>query len=204
MVLVLPLQLFYIDTIMKTEPRAGDYRCRYDELVNPEDLLEHPKNPHLHPDRQVDSLSRVIGLVGWRHPIVVSKASGFIVYGHCRRLTAIKRVELAPVEYQDFGSDAEELAALMADNLIPELAEYDEELKLSNMEELGELDFELQPLDNDDTDDNDPEIPDIEITDKLSLERVTLFVEEHIKPDVLGQLRAIVDKYDEGLMRIVT
>jgi hypothetical protein len=109
------------------------------------------------------------------------------------------------VEYQSFGSEAEELAALMADNLIPELAEYSEELKLSNLEELSELDFELEPMDiHDENDDSDPDIPDIEISDKIALERLTLFVEEHIKPDVLGQLRAISEKYDNGLIRIVT
>jgi hypothetical protein len=131
---------------MKNEPRAGVYSCLYDELIDPSLLRDHPKNPHLHPDRQVSALSRVIDLVGWRHPVVVSKTSGFIVYGHCRRLTAILRGELVPVEYQTFNSDAEELAALMADNLIPELAEYSEELKLSNLEELCEFDFDFEPL----------------------------------------------------------
>jgi len=191
---------------MNKEPRAGEYYCRYDSLADPSGLIEHPKNPHLHPDKQVKALSHVIDLVGWRNNVVVSKASGFIVYGHCRRLTAILRGELVPVEYQDFGSEAEELAALMADNLIPELAENDAELKASNLDELSELDFDIASLDDDlePMEDDDPEIPEIEISDKLSLERVTLFVEEHIKPDVIGQLRAIVDKYEDGLLRIVT
>ena len=193
---------------MNTElkPIEGVYNCHYDDLSDASLLLDHPKNPHIHPDRQIDALSHVIDLVGWRHPVVVSKDSGFIVYGHGRKLAAIKRGELIPVEDQSFGSEAEELAALMADNLIPELAEYSEELKLSNLEELSELDFELDPMDTDaeNGDDSDPDIPDIEIPDKIALERLTLFVEEHIKPDVLGQLRAISEKYDDGLIRIIT
>jgi len=141
---------------MNKEPRAGEYYCKYDSLADPSVLIEHPKNPHFHPDKQVKALSHVIDLVGWRNNVVVSKASGFIVYGHCRRLTAILRGELVPVEYQDFGSEAEELAALMADNLIPELAEYDDDLRASNLDELIKLDFELDPLDDDlDSIDND-------------------------------------------------
>jgi hypothetical protein len=133
---------------MNTElkPIEGVYNCHYDDLSDASLLLDHPKNPHIHPDRQIDALSHVIDLVGWRHPVVVSKDSGCIVYGHGRKLVAIKRGELVPVEYQSFGSEAEELAALMADNLIPELAEYSEELKLSNLEELQELDFDFEPL----------------------------------------------------------
>ena len=192
---------------MNTElkPIEGVYNCHYDDLSDASLLLDHPKNPHIHPDRQIDALSHVIDLVGWRHPVVVSKDSGCIVYGHGRKLVAIKRGELVPVEYQSFGSEVEELAALMADNLIPELSEYSEELKISNLEELSELDFELEPMDiHDENDDSDPDIPDIEISDKIALERLTLFVEEHIKPDVLGQLRIISKKYDDGLIRIVT
>jgi hypothetical protein len=191
---------------MENKLSEGIYNCHYDALMDASILLDHPKNPHLHPDRQIDALSHVIDLVGWRHPVVVSKDSGFIVYGHGRKLAAIKRGELVPVEYQSFGSEVEELAALMADNLIPELAEYSEDLKLSNLEELSELDFELEPMDaaDDNGDESDPVIPDIEISDKIALERLTLFVEEHIKPDVLGQLRAISEKYDDGLIRIIT
>jgi len=131
---------------MENKLSEGIYNCHYDALMDASILLDHPKNPHLHPDRQIDALSHVIDLVGWRHPVVVSKDSGFIVYGHGRKLAAIKRGELVPVEYQSFGSEVEELAALMADNLIPELAEYSEELKLSNLEELQELDFDFEPL----------------------------------------------------------
>jgi hypothetical protein len=191
---------------MEKKPSEGIYNCHYDALLDPSLLIDHTKNPHLHPDRQIDALSHVIDLVGWRNPVVVSKDSGFIVYGHGRKLAAIKRGELVPVEYQSFGSEVEELAALMADNLIPELAEYSEDLKLSNLEELSELDFELEPMDaaDDNGDESDPVIPDIEISDKISLERLTLFVEEHIKPDVLGQLRAISEKYNDGLIRIIT
>lgn len=142
---------------MNTElkPIEGVYNCHYDDLSDASLLLDHPKNPHIHPDRQIDALSHVIDLVGWRHPVVVSKDSGCIVYGHGRKLVAIKRGELVPVEYQSFGSEAEELAALMADNLIPELAEYSEELKLSNLEELKELDFDFEPLEELESENNE-------------------------------------------------
>jgi DNA modification methylase len=63
---------------------------------------------------------------GWRHPITVSKRSGKIVSGHCRLLAARKlNLKQVPVDYQEFKSDAEEYAVLIADNAVEELAQID-------------------------------------------------------------------------------
>ena len=59
---------------------------------------------------------------GWRHPITVSKQSGYIVAGH-GRLAAAQSLgwAKAPVDMQDFENEADEFAHLIADNKIAEL-----------------------------------------------------------------------------------
>lgn len=97
--------------------------CKYDELVAVDALKEHPKNPNTHPEDQVTLISRVIMTNGWRMPIIVSKLSGYIVKGHGRYQAALRAGwQSVPVEYQEYSSNVEELADLVADNKIAELS----------------------------------------------------------------------------------
>lgn len=100
--------------------------CAYDKLVKVEELIPHPKNPNTHPQNQIKILAQNIRYHGWRHPIVVSKPSGYIVAGH-GRLEAAKElgVSIVPVEYQDFASEDNELAVLVGDNRLAELSSLD-------------------------------------------------------------------------------
>ena len=64
----------------------------------------------------------------WRNPVTVSNRSGLIVRGHGRLEAALLiGCETIPVEEQDYATDAEELADLLADNRLSELAELDED-----------------------------------------------------------------------------
>lgn len=119
--------------------------CSFDELVPTERLLENPKNPNRHPEAQVELLAKNIKYFGWRHPVTVSKRSGFIVAGH-GRLAAAKKlgVKIVPVDYQDFNSDAEETAVLVADNRLAELSETSENDLRKILSELdGIVDLDL-------------------------------------------------------------
>lgn len=100
--------------------------CAYDKLVKVEELIPHPKNPNTHPQNQIKILAQNIRYHGWRHPIVVSKLSGYIVAGH-GRLEAAKElgVSIVPVEYQNFASEDNELAVLVGDNRLAELSSLD-------------------------------------------------------------------------------
>lgn len=100
--------------------------CAYDKLVKVEELILHPKNPNTHPQNQIKILAQNIRYHGWRHPIVVSKLSGYIVAGH-GRLEAAKElgVSIVPVEYQNFASEDNELAVLVGDNRLAELSSLD-------------------------------------------------------------------------------
>lgn len=100
--------------------------CSYDKLVAVDDILPNPKNPNTHPASQVNLLAQNIRYHGWRHPITISKLSGFIVSGH-GRLEAAKElgVSIIPVEYQDFASEDNELAVLVGDNRLAEFSSID-------------------------------------------------------------------------------
>ena len=100
--------------------------CAYDKLVKIEELIPHPKNPNTHPQSQIKILAQNIRYHGWRHPIIVSKQSGYIVAGH-GRLEAAKElgVSIIPVEYQTFASEDNELAVLVGDNRLAELSSLD-------------------------------------------------------------------------------
>ena len=100
--------------------------CAHDKIVDIKKLLPNPRNPNTHPEDQIALLAQIIKQTGWRAPITVSTASGYVVKGHGRLLAAkslgLKRV---PVDYQNYASEAEEYADLIADNRIAELAELD-------------------------------------------------------------------------------
>ena len=100
--------------------------CAHDAIVAIEKLVPNPKNPNQHPDEQVKLLGRIIKATGWRQPITVSNRSGFIVKGHGRLLAArAAGLTEAPVDYQEYASEAEEYADLVADNRLAELSEVD-------------------------------------------------------------------------------
>lgn len=124
--------------------------CSHSELADVVSLIPNPRNPNKHPDKQIAMLAKIIRHQGWRSPIVVSNRSGFVVKGH-GRLEAAKmlQVEKVPVDRQDYATEADEWADLIADNRIAELAETDDEsLKaLLSEVEAGGLGLEIAGFD---------------------------------------------------------
>lgn len=119
--------------------------CAHDAVVNTEKLVPNPGNPNTHPDSQISALAKIIKSQGWRMPITVSKRSGFIVKGHGRLLAALKAgLNKVPVEYQDYATEAEEYADLVADNRIAELAELDDEALAEILESIDDSDLSLE------------------------------------------------------------
>ena len=120
--------------------------CKHDKMVGVSELKPHPRNPNTHGDEQIRLLAKMIVTQGWRCPITVSNRSGFIVRGHARLLAAqAAGLEQVPVDYQNYADEATELADLVADNRIAELAELDRPMLKDVLEELdtGALDMEL-------------------------------------------------------------
>ena len=123
--------------------------CSFDRAGDVVELVEHPNNPNKHNDKQIALLAKIIRNQGWRNPIVVSTRSGFIISGHARLAAAkLLGVETVPVDYQDFASEAEEHAHLIADNRIAELAEIDGNELAGLLRQLdGQIDLELTGFD---------------------------------------------------------
>ena len=118
--------------------------CSYTELVDPTTLVQNPRNPNKHPQKQIELLAKIIKSQGWRAPITVSNRSGFIVRGHGRLAAALLlNCEQVPVDRQDYLTEAEEWADLIADNRIAELAEIDNSLISELLEEIGQFDFDM-------------------------------------------------------------
>ncbi len=123
---------------------SPEVKCEHTEIVDPAILKDHPRNANRHPESQIKALAANISQFGWRHPVVVSKLSGRIVMGHGRRDAALRLECLVPVDYQDFQDEEEELAVLVSDNVIPELAEMDAELLEANRDLIDAAGFDLE------------------------------------------------------------
>jgi len=121
--------------------------CAYDELVDPSQLTKNPKNPNKHPDSQIILLEKAIKELGWRVPITVSNRSGLIIRGHGRLEAAINgNMSEVPVNYQDYDSEEQEIADLLADNKLPELSYIDQDLLKESLDWLGDNNFELDNI----------------------------------------------------------
>lgn len=153
--------------------------CAHDAIVDVATLVPNPRNPNQHPDNQIQLLGRIIRQTGWRQAITVSTRSGFIVKGHGRLSAAmLEGVKQVPVDYQNYATEAEEYADLVADNRIAELAEIDNKMLADIFADIdtGEIPMELtgfteeeveslitgmaEALHNDDSENDPDDVPD--------------------------------------------
>lgn len=130
---------------------------KYDELVSPLKLKPNPRNPNRHSTDQCRRLIKLYEYHGIRHPIIVSKSSGYIVAGHGRHQAALMaEMKEFPVVYQEFADEDAEYAFMVADNAIADWADLD--LSAINalvpdlspdfdLDWLGLENFELDPAD---------------------------------------------------------
>ena len=84
---------------------------------------------------------------------MVSKRSGFVIAGHARLKAAIALgLDQVPIDYQDFESEADEWAHLVADNKLAELADSDDSMLADLLRELTAdgIDAELAGFGEDD------------------------------------------------------
>ena len=122
-----------------------EVKCAYTKLVELDKLIEHPRNDNNHLEKHANLLAKFMKTRGIRHPIIVSKKSGFIVAGHLRLWAAkILGLENFPVDEQDFENEADEYAFLSGDNNVARYAEFDKDKMLNNLEE---LDIDLMDFD---------------------------------------------------------
>lgn len=130
---------------------------KYNELLGT--MIPDEPEPILSPHQPGDGgiltmpLRDIIRATGWRAPITVSKRSGLVTKGHGRLMAAqLDDLTDAPVDYQDYASEAEELADLTADNRIAELATTDNKMLAEVFADIdtGEIPFMLSGYTEDD------------------------------------------------------
>lgn len=139
------------------EPRVmiGDVPvfCAYDEINDIGKAVPNPKNPNTHPKAQIELLAKIIKAQGWRQPITISNRSGLIVKGHGRLQAAfLLGADKVPVDFQNYATEAEEIADLTADNRLAELAEMNNAMLSEILADFdtGEMPLELTGYTEDD------------------------------------------------------
>lgn len=157
--------------------RKGEFmkfNCAYTELVDIHKLVPNPKNNNHHPKEQIDRLAKIIDYQGQRSPIVVSNRSGFIVKGH-GRLEAIRKLgwEKVAVDYQDYESEAQEYADMTADNQIAMWAEFDNNMLMSEIPELGDMDLDMLGMKDLKLDIDEVGMPELASGDKSPFQQMT-------------------------------
>lgn len=150
------------------------FNCAYTELVDIHKLVPNPKNNNHHPKEQIDRLAKIIDYQGQRSPIVVSNRSGFIVKGH-GRLEAIRKLgwEKVAVDYQDYETEAQEYADMTADNQIAMWAEFDNNMLMSEIPELGDMDLDMLGMKDLKLDIDEVGMPELASGDKSPFQQMT-------------------------------
>jgi hypothetical protein len=127
------------------EPTQIKTHCVFERMVPLTELRPHPRNPKKHPADQIRMLAKIVKHQGWRGCIVVSNRSGFIVEGH-GRLEAARMLGVVevPVDFQDFESEEDEIAHLIADNTIAEFGDMNDKQLDSLIKRLEEANVDLE------------------------------------------------------------
>ena len=100
-------------------------------------LRQHPRSPYQHPESQIELLARVIEIAGFRgHVVVTTRDRSTIVTGHLLWLACRKRGWDCPVEYQEFDSEDQEAAHVLADWRVAQYSRTDFELVRGILDDL--------------------------------------------------------------------
>lgn len=111
-------------------------------FLDPKTLIPYQKNIKKHPPEQVEKIAKSISTYGFDQPIVVDKQN-IIIKGHGRREAALKLgLETVPVVVAEHLTEAEAMAARIADNKVAE-SKWDSDLLKIELEALKGLDFDL-------------------------------------------------------------
>ena len=107
------------------------------------DLLPYARNSRTHSDAQVAQIAASVREFGWTNPVLVDGESG-IIAGHGRILAARKlgMSEVPCIELAGL-SDTQRRAYIIADNKLALNAGWSEDMLKIELEELGELGFDL-------------------------------------------------------------
>lgn len=125
--------------------------CEYKKLIKRSEITRHPLNNNIHSIAQIKAFSNYLEKHGvWRVPLIISNLTGKLVSGHGRLDLAIMiNMELLPVVFQDFDSEAAEYIFLTSDNEITKMSQFDERVARQAVEEIEGLKVEDMPFEFD-------------------------------------------------------
>jgi ParB-like chromosome segregation protein Spo0J len=107
------------------------------------DLIPYAANSRTHSDAQVAQIAASIREFGWTNPILID-GENTIIAGHGRLLAARKLgMEELPAIVLDHLTKAQQRALVIADNQLALNAGWDENLLKLELQELGDLNFDL-------------------------------------------------------------
>ena len=110
------------------------------------DLIPYVNNSRTHSDEQVMQVASSIKEFGFTNPILVDSEGG-IIAGHGRLMAARKLgLDEVPTIVLNDLSEAQKKAYVIADNKLALNSGWDEDLLKVELEELGELNFDLELL----------------------------------------------------------
>jgi len=107
------------------------------------ELQQDPKNARTHNERNLDAITASLQQFGWRSVIVANKATKVVLSGN-GRLAAARELKQAkvPVLFVN-ASDEQASAYAIADNRSAELAEWDDEMLASLLQDLQSVGTEI-------------------------------------------------------------
>jgi len=118
---------------------------------DPNTLVAHEKNSRIHDANQIDKIASSIQEFGFLSPVVIDKDKT-IIAGHGRVTAAIKLgLDKIPcVEANDLTPE-QIRAFIIADNRIPELGSWDNNLLFDEINALMDLEFDIESMGIDDS-----------------------------------------------------
>jgi ParB-like chromosome segregation protein Spo0J len=108
-----------------------------------DDLIPYARNARTHSDEQVAQLAASIKEWGWTTPVLIDEDGG-IIAGHGRVMAARKLgIKEIPTMTATGWSHAQKQAYVLADNQLPQNAEWDLDLLAVEMKDLDSEGFDL-------------------------------------------------------------
>jgi hypothetical protein len=107
-------------------------------------LIPYVNNAKIHSEEQVTKIASSMREFGFINPILIDKDFN-VIAGHGRLMAAKKLdMENVPCLFIEGLSEAQRKAYILADNRLGELAEWDMELVVSELEQLKDMDFSVE------------------------------------------------------------
>ena len=129
-------------------------------------LMPYARNARLHSEQQIAQIALSIQEWGWTTPVLIDE-SGEIIAGHGRVMAAkTLGIEEVPTVTAVGWTTEQKQAYVIADNQIPQNAEWDDAMLALELNDLGDAGFDLTLLGWDDELPEFAEMPDYAVLDE--------------------------------------